>query len=229
MVIKDYYELTKPRLSAVNLLVAGAAFVFGSGATIDWQALALMLAGLAGVVTSACVFNNYADRAIDARMERTKNRTLAAGRMEPAYAIIFGIALLLLGSILLLQTHPLALAAALVGFGVYVFVYTPLKSETPYALYAGAVAGAMPPVVGYSAAAEVLDYYALGLFFILFLWQIPHFLAIARYRFDEYKAAGVPLLVERPKNEEERASARKIFHYSLVFLVVLCLILIIQR
>ena len=87
----------------------------------------------------------------------------------------------------------------------------------------------MPPVVGYTAAAGRLDLYALALFLLLFLWQLPHFLAIARYRYEEYSAAGVPLLVGRPQGEGERKAARKTFYLSLWGVVLLCLILILQR
>ena len=224
-----YYRLTKPRMVDMNVLVAAAAFVFASHESFNWQEFGIMLLGLSFVVASACVFNNYADRFLDAHMERTKNRALATGKLNPTHALVFGSILFLCGFLLCLQLNLFALGAAMVGFVVYVFIYTPLKPKTGYALYAGAVAGATPPVVGYTAAAHTLDYYALALFLILFLWQIPHFLAIARYRYDEYTAAGVPLLVTPPKSEEEKRRARKIFHYSLVLLLLVCLVLILQR
>ena len=227
--IKEYFDLTKPRMVCMNVLVAAAAFVFGSSGATNWPMLGAMVAGLALVVASACVFNNYADRFIDARMERTKERALAAGRIKPKSALLFGFVLIVGGTFLLLLVHPLALFAALFGFAVYVFVYTPLKPKTGYALYAGAVAGAMPPMVGYAAAAGVFDLYALGLFLFLFVWQIPHFLAIAKYRYDEYGAAGVPLLVGRPRDEKERRRARDIFYASLVLLLLMCFFLILQR
>ena len=227
--IKDYYHLIKPRMVYMNVLVAAAAFVFGSAETIDWHSFAFMVAGLSCVVASACVLNNHADRFMDTHMERTKYRALATGRISPTHALIFGLVLILCGTFLLATVNSLALQAALAGFVVYVFLYTPLKSKTGYALYAGAVAGAMPPVVGYTAAAGQFDLYATVLFLLLFLWQLPHFLAIARYRYEEYSAAGVPLLVSRPRDEGERVAARKIFYLSLVGIVLLCLALILQR
>jgi len=138
--INDYLNLAKPRMVLMNVLVAAAAFVFGSTplttsaspSTINWQAFGFMTVGLAGVVAAACVFNNYADRALDAKMERTKNRGLASGAVEPGHALIFGAALLALGVILLAFTHVLSLGFALLGFVTYVFVYTPLKPITPY-------------------------------------------------------------------------------------------------
>jgi protoheme IX farnesyltransferase len=227
--IKTYYNLTKPRMVFMNVLVAGAAFVFASPEIFDWQGFGVMIAGLSFVVASACVFNNYADRHLDAHMERTKSRAIPGGKIKPTHALVFGFVLMLCGVALLLTLHPLALWSALLGFVTYVFVYTPLKPKTGLALYVGAVAGATPPLVGYAAAAHMLDLYALGLFLFMFFWQIPHFLAIARYRFDEYGAAGVPLLVKKPQSEQERSRARKIFHYSLVVLLLFCLILILQR
>ena len=227
--ISAYYELMKPRMVLMNVLVAAAVFIFASPEVINWEALSVMASGLAFVVASACVFNNIADRHLDAKMERTKNRGLVTGAVAPAHALVFGGALLVCGVLLLYTMHPLALGAALFGFVVYVFAYTPLKPKTGYALYVGAVAGAAPPLVGYAAAAHTLDYTALALFALLFLWQVPHFLAIARYRFAEYSAGGVPLLVSRPKSAEEQYRARTIFHLSLLVLLLFCLILIVQR
>lgn len=225
----EYIHLTKPRLLLMNVLVAVAVFVFASVERVDVEALLYMSLGLAGVIGSACVFNNIADRKLDTRMERTKNRAIASGKISPLSAALYACALLVAGIALLMQTHILALSAALVGFAVYVFVYTPLKPKTAYALYAGAVAGATPVLVGYAAGAHLLDLYAYGLFVILFLWQIPHFLAIARYRFDEYTAAGVPLLIKHAPSSDACRDARKIFHYSLVFLLLFCLILIVHK
>lgn len=227
--IRTYYYLTKPRLALMNVMVAMAAYVFASPEVFDWQTFFVMASGLAFVVASACVFNNVADRNLDTRMERTKNRATATGKVSPLQGVIYASALLVAGIALLMQVHVLALAAALAGFFVYVFLYTPLKPKSGYALYVGAVAGATPPLVGYAAAAQVLDIYAWGLFIILFLWQVPHFLAIARYRYDEYTAGGVPLLIKESPSSEARKKARKIFHYSLVFLLLFCLILILHR
>jgi len=227
--IPAYFWLTKPRMVLMNVLVAAAAFVYASHGEFVWQDFGTMVAGLTCIVASACVFNNYADRFIDAHMERTKKRALVQGVVQPTHALVFGAALFLVGTPLLFLADPLALAMGLIGFAVYVFVYTPMKPKTGYALFPGAVAGAMPPLVGYAAGAHMLDYYALAIFLVLFLWQIPHFLAIARFRHDEYSAAGVPLLVKRPASEAERLRAKKIFRYSLVFLLLLCFALILQR
>ncbi len=226
--IKKYVSLTKPGIIGGNVMVAMAAFIFGSPVAIDWGGFWFMATGLSLVIASACVFNNYFDRDIDTRMERTKTRLLAARAVSVTGALVFGVILLGLGAILLRHTGALALGAALAGFVSYVFLYTPLKHKSGYAVYVGAFSGATPPVVGYAAAAQVLDMNAAWLFIFLFLWQLPHFLAIAIYRYDEYTAAGVPLLVGN-HTEKNRRRARKVFLYSLVVLLAFCALLILQR
>jgi protoheme IX farnesyltransferase len=225
----DYFSLIKPRMSASNAAVAAAAFVFGSPAAFDWAAFLMLMAGFFLVVGSACAFNNWYDRSIDARMERTKNRALPSGRVAPHFALFISFALLPPGAALLAGVNLLALGTALLGWIVYSLLYTPLKHFHSSALYVGAVAGALPPVAGYAAASGRLDAAALGLFVFMFLWQLPHFMAIAIYRFDEYAAAGVPLLLHAPPGERSRRIARTVFYISLVVLAVFCLALILQR
>ena len=224
-----YLEITKPRMVLVNVIVAAAAFIYGSHSAINWELFWYMAVGLTLVVASGCVFNNVHDRTIDARMERTKNRALPSGRVSPAAALALGGILLALGALVLWYTNLLALILALLGFVVYVFLYTPLKHRSAYALFVGAVAGAMPPLVGYAAAGQTIDTTAVMLFGALFLWQLPHFVAIAYYRFDEYKAAKVPLLIHHAPSERARRIARSVFYASLVILLLFCVGLILQR
>ncbi len=221
--ISRYLSLTKPRMVLSNALVAAAGFLFAP-TPYNWQQLGVLLAGLSLVVASACLFNNYYDREIDARMARTKNRPLAAGSVSPLGALAMGGVLLFLGVVALLFTNLLTLEVALAGFIIYVFWYTPLKHRSGYALYVGALAGATPPLAGYAAATNTLGLWGWVLFGILFVWQIPHFLAVAKYRFEEYQAAKVPLLVSAPRNERSRAQARGIFYASLVLLLCLCVL-----
>jgi protoheme IX farnesyltransferase len=232
MVIKEYYELAKPGIIYGNALTATAGFFLASPESLAEAGLlfATMLIGLSLIIASACVFNNYFDRDIDAKMERTKNRALAAGRIPAHRALTFAAILGLLGALVLwLYTTTLALGVALVGFGVYVFLYTPLKHKTPHALWVGAIAGATPPVVGYTAVTATLDWYALALFTFLFLWQIPHFLSIALYRHEEYQAAGIPLFIHKAPTEQTKRRARQVFFLSLVVLLLWCTALILQR
>ncbi len=228
--IRTYYELTKPGIIYSNALTAIAGFFLASRETLDWGLLGATLVGLSFIMASACVFNNYFDREIDIRMERTKNRALAAGHISFRSAIIFALVLVFLGTATLaLFTTALALGMALFGFFVYVFLYTPIKPRSATALYVGAVAGATPPVVGYTAVTNALDWYAFALFAALFLWQIPHFLAIAFYRYEEYKAAGVPLFIQHPPSAKTKRRARAVFYSSLIVLLLFCVALVTMR
>lgn len=224
--INAYYWLAKPGIVYGNALAAIAGFFFASATVIDWPLFLATLAGISLIMASACVFNNVYDSDIDARMERTKGRAIPAEKISPTHALIYGAVLGVLGIIALLFTNLLAFTVALIGFVVYVFLYTPLKHKNPIALFVGAVAGATPPVVGYTAVTGELNASAVFLFLALFLWQIPHFLAISVFRYDEYKAAGVPLYIKNPPSERAKKLARKIFRASIIVLAVFCVVLI---
>lgn len=223
---RTYYELVKPRMVYANVLVAAAAFVYASHGTSDWGLAAVTLAGLGCVIASGCAFNNYYDREMDAKMERTRSRALAA-RVLPAYhALVVGALLFVAGAMLLALTTPAALGVALVGWVSYVLLYTPIKHRSPFALFVGAVAGATPPVVGYVAVTGALDATALALFIFLFVWQLPHFVAISIYRGEEYAAAGVPMYFKGPHSARQKKVARKVFLGSLVVLLAWCVLLV---
>lgn len=192
--MKTYYLLTKPGIILGNLITTTGAFALASKGGFDFSFF-LMLLGLGPVIASACVFNNYMDRIADAKMERTKNRPLARGLIAPWKAILFAIILCLFGIvILILYTNYLAASIAALGFFVYVGLYSLWKARSMYATLVGSISGAIPPVVGYTAAANRLDAGAFLLFVILVLWQMPHFFAIAIYRLDDYAAASIPVL-----------------------------------
>jgi len=230
MRIKAYYRLAKPGIVYGNALMYAAGFFLASNDGIDWLLFFAGLAGLSFVIAGACVFNNIADRELDARMPRTKKRALVTGEISVRAATAFAYALSITGllELYLLTTYSAFLAAA-VGFGVYVFAYTPLKPKTKYALFIGAVAGATPPVVGYAAVADRYDGWALLLFVLLFLWQLPHFISIAFYRYEDYAAGGVPLFARAPKNDKERKIAKQVFAASLIVLLLACLALALWR
>ncbi len=196
LMIKDYYELMKPGLVYGNLVPMVAGFALGSQWRFDFALLGSAAIGLALVMASGCVFNNYFDRDLDARMERTKARALVMGRISGWPALAYGAALGLAGfAVLGVFTNPAAFTAAGAGFFFYIFVYTLwLKRRTAHAALVGSIAGAAPPVVGYAAAAHRIDAAALVLFFMLALWQMPHFYAIGIRRLNEYAAAGIPIL-----------------------------------
>jgi protoheme IX farnesyltransferase len=196
--IKDYYKLAKPGIVYGNVFTTIAAFLFACGAHYSRFSLSLFLAavfGIALVIASACVFNNYIDRDIDRKMKRTSNRALVTGKISVRNALTYGTVLGLLGLVLLLVCANLLTACiALFGFFSYVVLYGIAKRRSYWGALVGSIPGAVPIVVGYTAVANQLDVTALILFFVLVFWQMPHFYAIAIYRLDEYKEAGIPVL-----------------------------------
>lgn len=191
--LKSYYFLAKPGIIYGNLISTAAGFFVACRGVIDPVLLCVTFAGISGVMGGACVFNNIFDRDIDAKMERTKKRALVVGTIKLPNAKIYGAVLSLIGfALLYFFTNWRALAAALLGFIVYVCLYTPLKRKTTHSTIIGAVAGATPPVVGYCAVAGRFDLLALMLFLFMLVWQMPHFFSIAIFRINDYVAAGIP-------------------------------------
>lgn len=191
----DYLQIVKPRISLLVLLTVAAGFALASAD--GWHPLALLhaLFGIALVATASSAFNQVIERDSDRLMRRTQNRPLPSGRLTPAEVSIVGLAtgtcgVAWLAAFVNLST---ALLAALT-LVLYVGVYTPLKRRTSFGTAVGAVPGAMPPVLGWVAAGAPLDVGAFSLFAILFLWQFPHFLAIAWIYRAEYSRAGLKML-----------------------------------
>ena len=228
-VMRAYYELAKPGIVYGNVLVAAAGFLYAAAGHPNWLLFLYTLVGLALVIASACTFNNYFDIGIDKKMARTANRPLVSGSISGKNALAYGTFLGVAGASLLffLTTLP-AFAAALLGWVIYVAVYTPLKHITPQALWVGAIAGATPPVVGYAAVTGSIDSVACWFFAFLFVWQVPHFLGIAAYRYDEYAAADIPLLISKPTVHGKKIG-RIVFYISLVVLLVWCGALMLHR
>ncbi len=215
--LKQYYKLAKPGIIYGNLLAAIAGFFLVTPWPVDIKLFVIMLIGLSLVIGSACVFNNVYDSEMDAKMERTKNRSLPSGKIKPQNAVIFATVLLILGVLSLsLFTNLYSLFAALSGFFVYVFLYTPLKNKTVYATLIGAVAGAAPPVVGYATVTNSIDLGAIIIFFILVFWQMPHFYAIGIRRIGDYKNAGHPIL---PVKEGIRKTKIHMLLYMVLFML----------
>lgn len=198
--LSDYKTLTKPRITRMVVITAGIGFVFGitPGSTFPWLTFVIAMVGTALSCMAASVFNQILERDTDAMMDRTKDRPVAAGRIAPKPALLFGFGLTALG-LGLLAAFGLYLAAALCAFTIasYALIYTPLKRRSSVALLVGAVPGAIPPMIGYAAAAP--DHWLLGpaawlLFAIMFVWQVPHFLAIAWLYRDDYAKAKLAML-----------------------------------
>ena len=194
--LRDLYELTKPRM---NFLVVATTMVgfFMAGRIEGWHWLLLIhtLIGTALTAAGASVLNQYAERDLDRLMDRTRNRPLPAGRIAPIEALLFGLAIGSCG-LLILTLFVNSLTALLGAFtlGSYVLVYTPLKRMTTLCTVVGAIPGAVPPVMGVTAAAGAVTPAALVLFMVLFVWQMPHFLAIAILYKDDYRRGGFKML-----------------------------------
>jgi protoheme IX farnesyltransferase len=193
--VKAHIVLTKPGIILGNVVTTAGGFALASRGHLDGWLFFLTLMGLSFVIASSCVFNNYIDRHVDAKMARTKNRALATGEISIKNALIFGLLLGLIGgSILLIYTNLLTFSIAFAGFLIYVFPYSLGKYRTSYGTLIGSIAGAAPPLVGYCAVSNHFDLGALILFLIVVFWQMPHFYAIALYRFKDYSRAGIPVL-----------------------------------
>jgi protoheme IX farnesyltransferase len=212
-------ELTKPRITAMVVLTALVGFVMASpGATSSARLLAALV-GTALVASGASALNMVLERDTDARMHRTRTRPLPAGRLRVVDAVWFGIALTALGlAELLWLSGGLAALVATTTWATYLFVYTPLKRRTSLSTLVGAVPGALPPLIGWAAARQALDPGAWVLFTILFLWQVPHFLAIAWIYRDDYARGGLPMLPVL--DPEGRLTSRQALAHSLALLVV---------
>ncbi|MBI3410491.1 MAG: protoheme IX farnesyltransferase [Planctomycetes bacterium] len=218
--IADLIELTKPRVAILVLFTVAAGALLGSKGAVPLSLLLNTVLGTALVAAGASALNQVFERHSDALMRRTENRPLPAGRLGAFEASLFGLFLALGGLAYLGWTvrQPLTVlivAGTLVG---YVFVYTPLKRKTTLNTLVGAVPGALPPVIGWTAATGSLDGGALLLFVILFLWQVPHFLAIAWIYREEYARAGLKML---PVLDREGVqSSRQMIAYCLALLPV---------
>lgn len=191
----NYYLLIKPGIIAGNLITFTAGFLLASRGTFDWKLFIMTLVGLAFIIASACIFNNYIDRKVDREMARTKKRALAAGTIPNSSALLLGVALYLMGTTTLFaKTNLLTLTVANLGFVVYVGIYSMIKSRTDLSTLIGSIAGAIPPVVGYTAVSNQLDAAAYVLFFILVFWQMPHFFSIGIWHLKDYSSANLPIL-----------------------------------
>lgn len=192
--LRDLVELGKPRITAMVMFTfAGGLCLAPAPLSIGRAFLALL--GTTLIVAAANAINMYLERDRDGLMSRTRRRPLPEGRLAPFVALAFGA---MLGSaaipLLLVGGGFLLAALGMIAFYAYVWAYTPLKRRTPAALYVGAIPGAMPPLMGWASATGRLDAAGLALFAVLFLWQIPHFIAIATFRSDEYAGAGFKVM-----------------------------------
>jgi protoheme IX farnesyltransferase len=215
----DFAELTKPRITMMVMFTALVGYVMASTNGIDVAGLAWMLAGTGLVAAGASVLNMVLERRTDGLMHRTRERPIPTGRLRPLEASLFGLTLTTLGLALLAWlSGTTAAGVALVSWISYVFFYTPLKTRTSLSTIVGAFPGALPPVIGWAAARGTIDPGAYVLFAMLFLWQIPHFLAIAWIYREDYARGGLPMLpVVDP---EGRMTGRQAVANSIALLLV---------
>jgi protoheme IX farnesyltransferase len=227
--LADYVELTKPRVAVLVLFTVAAGAWLAARQAPDLACLLHTLCGTALVAAGASALNQFFERHSDALMHRTENRPLPAGRLQPLEVALFGFALGLTGLVYLavLVRQPVAVLVAAVTFAGYVFLYTPLKRKTTLNTLVGAVPGALPPVIGWTAVGGPLGQEAAGLFLILFVWQVPHFLAIAWIYRDDYTRAGLRMLpVADPQG---RGTARQMVAYCLALIPVSLVPVLAQR
>jgi protoheme IX farnesyltransferase len=211
--VVDLLRLTKPRITGLVVATFAGGVWLAPGGMAHWR-LVMTLIGTALIVSASNAINMFLERDQDRLMARTRTRPLPAGRLSPEAALVFGTALACAAlPLLFLAGNALTGFLAAVAFFSYVAVYTPMKKQSPAALFVGAIPGAIPPLMGWTAATGRLDAPGLVLFAILFFWQIPHFLAIAIFRADDYQRAGFRVL---PLQTSERATRIYILAFSIV-------------
>lgn len=217
--LRDYLDLTKPRITLLVLITAFAGMWLAARGLPSPELIITTLAGIGLAASSSSTLNNYVDRELDQRMARTRHRALPAGRLRPEQALVWGIALgiasfALLATAVNWLTAFLALGTILFYVGIYTIW---LKRTTPLCTAVGGIAGALPPLIGWTAVTGHFDLLPLALFAILFLWQPPHFWALALMRVDEYRAAGFPML---PVVRGEAVTKRQMALYTIALVGV---------
>ena len=216
---RDYYEMCKPRVVFLMVLTSVVGMFLAVPGMVPISTLLLGNLGIALVAAAGAVCNHLIDRNIDLKMKRTHNRPLPQGRVGPKQTIIFASAIGLSGmSILLMWINPLCAWLTLASFVGYAFIYTGyLKHATPQNIVIGGLAGAMPPLLGWSAVTGTIDPGAVILVIIIFAWTPPHFWALAIHRKDEYEKSGVPML---PVTHGEQVTKLHIIFYTGFLIVV---------
>ncbi len=217
--MRDYIALTKPRITWLILMSTGVGYFFGAKSGWNFLTLLHTIIGTGLIASGTAALNQWYERDADAKMKRTQDRPLPAGRLVPRNALIFASLISAAGFVeLFVAVNPLSAWLGLFTLASYLFIYTPLKRRSPHSTTIGAIPGAMPPLIGYAAASGTLTWDAWILFAILFLWQFPHFYAIAWMYREDYERAGIRMLpVVEPDGE---STARRILLYSLLLIPI---------
>jgi protoheme IX farnesyltransferase len=217
--VAAYLELTKPRITFLIVLTSAAGFGLAARGKVDYLHLAGAMLGIAILSSGIATLNQYMERDLDGLMRRTADRPLPSGKLLPWEALLFGVGLTVSAEIYLaVLVNPLSALLGLTVIAGYLFGYTPLKTKTSFSTLVGAFPGAVPPLIGWTAARGELSLEAWVLFAILFLWQFPHFLAIALMYREDYSRAGILMLpVVEP---DGRVTGQQIVVYTLMLLPV---------
>lgn len=225
--LRDIFALTKPRITLIVLATCASGIAMAPG-RLPWGATLAALLGTTLIVSSANTLNMWWERDLDGLMARTSRRPLPSGRMAPGVALAFGLLLAAVSLPLLLSVNLVTALLGLVALVIYVAVYTPMKRHSTLALLVGAVPGAMPPLMGWTAVTgsvtgagparlatlpPAVQLGGVGLFALLFVWQVPHFIAISFFRAKDYASAGMKIV---PVERGERAAKRQILAYTLL-------------
>lgn len=217
--LSAYFELTKPRIAFMLVLTSAAGFYLGSDLGFNWTLFLNSMLGITLLAFGVATLNQFIERNIDSLMERTAKRPLPSGKLSGTEALIFGILLCLGGEIyLIFLVNALTAVLGLIVIVGYVLLYTPLKTRTSASTAIGALPGALPPLMGWTSAANEITLGAWILFAMLFLWQFPHFLAIAWMYREQYAKAGIKMLpVVEP---EGKITSRQIVTFTILLLPV---------
>lgn len=217
--LRAYYELTKPGIALFVMMTAGVSYFVGAGGSVRTLPLIHVLLGTLTATAGALALNQYLERDVDGHMSRTRSRPLPSGRLLPRNALLFGTGLVLAGTAYLWAALGwLPAALTLFSAVAYNFVYTPLKARSYMATLAGAVPGAIPALIGWSAATGTVSLGGLVLFAIAFLWQLPHVLALAWLLREDYARAG--FLMTPPAGPAGRVIGRQMNLYTLTLIPV---------
>jgi protoheme IX farnesyltransferase len=216
-VIFDLFSLTKPRLSSLVIFTCALGLFLAPGEISMWRAI-LSVGATSGLVAGACMINCWMEKDIDALMERTKNRPLPSGRLNPILAVSVGVSLVFLCLVLLYSfINPLTGTLGLIATLTYVFLYTPMKKISSWALFAGAIPGAIPPLMGWTTMTNSIGDLGIVLFAILFIWQLPHFLSISMYHAKDYNNANFKIF-------PTQIGIRKTIHHISIYTLGLLLV-----
>ncbi len=223
--LRDYYTLTKPEVNLLILMTTSAGYYLASRGPLKVAGLVNTLLGTLLVASGTATLNQWMERAWDGKMRRTAARPLPSGRLSPREAFLFGMLLSVAGGLYLAFTVNLLSALLAVSTLLsYLLIYTPLKRKTPFCTLLGAFPGAMPTLIGWAGASAGIDRHAWYLFSILFLWQFPHFLAIALMYRDDYARAGYRMLPDF--DLDSRFTRAEIVGFTLILIVTTMLPLV---